>query len=263
MVDSTPKLSARIDERMDRVEALMRSQAEQVHTSQSKQLGSIYEPPTYRRRRLSQKTSEPANADTPSETIGIGVTQYTSSCTTGCRCVCHKRGKTATPQFVNRVLGQLFVGYTGMPLLSPKCDSDTCKKAQTPNVSLEYWFPLGFFWSQILRLQLTYQPNIGPQAALSTLRQVSDSSMCVDYALSGNIEGLKDLFKKGMASPRDVSSTRGYTLLRVSWSSSIQVVVCVLWQPINDPPSGRCMASDMRLSSSSYTLAQTLIIGKH
>lgn len=34
--------------------------------------------------------------------------------------------------------------------------------------------------------------------------------------MHGNIEGLKDLFGRGLASPWDVSSTRGYTLSRVS-----------------------------------------------
>ena len=50
--------------------------------------------------------------------------------------------------------------------------------------------------------------------ALSTLRQVPDSAQCVAFALEGNTEGLKTLFRQGLASPRDVSSTRGYSLLR-------------------------------------------------
>lgn len=36
----------------------------------------------------------------------------------------------------------------------------------------------------------------------------------VNFALNGNIDGLKDLFKKGLASPQDVSTTRGYSVLR-------------------------------------------------
>lgn len=104
-----------------------------------------------------------------------------------------------------------------MPLLTLKCDSDACEKAQTPHISLEYWFPMGFVWSQIVRLQLGFLPNVGPQASLSTLRRVPDSAQCVNFALAGNIQGLKELFKNGMASPQDVSSTRGYSLLRVSW----------------------------------------------
>ncbi|KAL8647736.1 MAG: hypothetical protein Q9226_006311 [Calogaya cf. arnoldii] len=46
------------------------------------------------------------------------------------------------------------------------------------------------------------------------LRRVPDSAPCVKFALDGNIDGLKDLFKRGLASPKDVSSTRGYSILR-------------------------------------------------
>ncbi|KAI4280845.1 MAG: hypothetical protein L6R38_004121 [Xanthoria sp. 2 TBL-2021] len=79
---------------------------------------------------------------------------------------------------------------------------------------MEYWFPLGLFWSQIVRLQLGYQSHLGPQVSLSMLRRVPDSAPCVKFALDGNIDGLKDLFKRGLASPKDVSSTRGYSILR-------------------------------------------------
>ena len=43
-----------------------------------------------------------------------------------------------------------------------------------------------------------------------------DSASFVTLALEGDIEGLKDLFARGLASPRDVSATRGYPILRVS-----------------------------------------------
>ncbi|MCJ1308975.1 hypothetical protein MMC25_002630 [Agyrium rufum] len=56
--------------------------------------------------------------------------------------------------------------------------------------------------------------HVGPQFALSSLRRVPDSAQCVNFALNGNVEGLKDLFQRGLASPRDVSSTRGYSMLR-------------------------------------------------
>ena len=116
---------------------------------------------------------------------------------------------------MDRILGQLFIGYAGLPLLSSKCDKEVCTKSQPARVSVEYWFPLGFCWSQIVRLPLGYQPNIGPQMSLSTLRRVPDSAPCVTLALNGDIEGLKDLFARGLASPRDVSNTRGYSILRV------------------------------------------------
>ena len=153
-----------------------------------------------------------------SEGVRVRLNKYHSNCYSGCPCLCHVSQRAFTPGLMDRVFGQLFVQYSGLPLLSSKCDKKECMKSQTPHVSVEYWFPLGFCWSQIVRLQLGYQPNVGPQMSLSTLRRVPDSAPCVTFALNGDIEGLKDLFARGLASPRDVSTTRGYSILRVSRS---------------------------------------------
>ncbi|XMA09114.1 hypothetical protein WAI453_001905 [Rhynchosporium graminicola] len=122
--------------------------------------------------------------------------------------------KAPAPAFLSRILGQLFVGAAGVPVLGRKCDSQTCKSSQLPRVMVEYWFPLGVFWSQIVQLHIGYHASMGPQFSLKSLRRVPDSSQSVHYAMNGNIEGLKDLFNRGLASPWDVSSTRGYTLSR-------------------------------------------------
>ncbi|KAL8758289.1 MAG: hypothetical protein Q9199_001591 [Rusavskia elegans] len=109
----------------------------------------------------------------------------------------------AERRLVDRILGRLFVGYAGLPLLNDKCDVEECDKSQIPYVNMEYWFPLGLFWSQIVRLQLGYQSHLGPQLSLTMLRRVPDSAPCVNFALDGNIDGLKDLFKRGLASPKN------------------------------------------------------------
>lgn len=108
----------------------------------------------------------------------------------------------------------MFIGYSGLPYLNNKCSLSTCNNAQAAQVSVEYWFPLGFVWSQILKVSFCYRPNLGPQFELSTLRRVPDSAQCINFALKGDIDGLKDLFRRGLASPRDVSTTRGYSILR-------------------------------------------------
>ena len=170
------------------------------------------------RRRPSPKpiASSPPLQPARSEGVRVRLNQYASTCRPGCHCACHASRISATPALVDRVLGKLFIGYAGLPLLTAKCDAEECEKSQVPHVSLEYWFPLGFFWSHIIRLQVDYQGNIGPQMSLSTLRRIPDSAQCVNFALNGNIDGLKDLFTRGLASPRDISSTRGYSILRVS-----------------------------------------------
>ncbi|KAL8921836.1 MAG: hypothetical protein Q9172_003827 [Xanthocarpia lactea] len=212
LVHHSDGLKAQIDQRLDAVEKLLKAQSAQLENNQYKQLGPFYSrQASYikQRRQLAREKSEDKRPDS----VGVQVTQYTA-CRPGCACSCHLQRQTSSPGLVDRVIGQMFVGYSGLPLLNRTCDTATCEKAQGPSVSFEYWFPLGFLWSQIVRLQLSYQSQFGPQISLSSLRRVADSAQCVNYALNGNIDGLKELFIRGLASPRDVSSTRGYSVLR-------------------------------------------------
>jgi hypothetical protein len=214
------RISEVVEQRISQVGDMIIAQSEQYRANQTNQSGPFYRaPPVAYRTRASRKASMNSDrakgAPSRSEGVGVRVSQYPSSCRPGCPCACHSQRRSNTPTFMNRVLGQMFVGYVGLPLLSPKCDNAACEKSQVPTVSVEYWFPLGFCWSQIVRLQVGYRPNVGPQFNLTTLRSVPDTAQCVDYALNGNIEGLKDLFKRGLASPWDVSNTRGYTMVRV------------------------------------------------
>ncbi|KAI0868960.1 ankyrin repeat-containing domain protein [Hypoxylon argillaceum] len=150
------------------------------------------------------------------ESLAVQVTARVSHCGRGqCRCACHSIRRFKTPGgLLNRVAGQLFLGYSGLSVSSHACNVPSCEAIQKPEITAEYWFPMGLFWSMIVQFNLSYQANVGPQFELKTLRRVPDSAACVNYAVGGNIEGLKKLFRKGTASPRDVSDTRGYSLLR-------------------------------------------------
>ncbi|KAL8958300.1 MAG: hypothetical protein Q9193_004614 [Seirophora villosa] len=207
------RVYAQVDERIGAVQALLEAQSAQLAVNQTNQLGDIYGP-RYRQRprRPAKRITQHPHAD-GNPSIAVRVNQY-SPCHSGCQCICHVESKSSTPSIVDRVLGQVFVGYSGLPCLNSKCDLDTCEKSQSPNMSFEYWFPLGFVWSQIVRFRWTYERNLGPHFEISTLRRVPDSAQCVAFALNGDTEGLKDLFRRGLASPRDVSSTRGYSVLR-------------------------------------------------
>jgi ankyrin repeat protein len=204
---------AGVDERLANVEAMLRAQTEQVKRSQFLQVGLSYRMPPARRK-LSSTMSKSFLGATSAEGVGIRMTPRSLLCKPGCACKCHVRVKASTPAVLNRLLGQLFIGYSGLPALGPECNIDSCQKLRSTHLSLEYWFPMEFLTSKIIRLQIGYQPTTGTLLQLDTLRRVPDTAQCVNYALSGNIEGLKYLFYRGLASPRDVSSTRGYSLLR-------------------------------------------------
>jgi ankyrin repeat protein len=120
----------------------------------------------------------------------------------------------ASPTILSRVIGRLSIEFVGVPFLNQKCNAESCARLRTSKLSVEYWFPIGVFSSTIVRLQAGYQPNIGSLLQLDTIRRVPDTAQCVNFALNGDIDGLRYLFSNGLASPRDVSVTRGYSILR-------------------------------------------------
>lgn len=59
----------------------------------------------------------------------------------------------------------------------------------------------------------------GPQREIPTERCVPDTAPVILCAMKGDVEGLRNLFSRGLASPRDVSCSRRYNLLMVSFTS--------------------------------------------
>lgn len=153
-----------------------------------------------------------AGSDTQSVRV---VATHRLPCRSWCPCVCHRKSKMklSAPGLMEGVLGRMFVGYAGLPLLKQPCDFRGCRDKQNPTATVEYWFP-SWFVSMNLRLHLTYLPRAGPEFQMSTTRRVADDSQSITFAMQGNIEGLKHLFMQGLAGPRDVSDSRGYTLMR-------------------------------------------------
>ena len=156
MQTSLHQVYEQVHEQIAKVEEVLKAQADQVPSRPSSHLGPLYRAPPMNRRRSSREAIVKMQSLQPARSEGVRVrlSQSASACRPGCRCICHASGKSATPAFLDHVLGKLFIDYAGLPLLSAKCDNEECRKSQVPQISLEYWFPLGFFWSQIVRLQV-------------------------------------------------------------------------------------------------------------
>ncbi|WEW59842.1 hypothetical protein PRK78_005323 [Emydomyces testavorans] len=203
-----------VDERITRVEEMLQAQTHQLRVNQFQQVGALYNVHKRNRRRIASSTNYQLASSPRSEGLAVHVTPYVVTCRRSCPCSCHTQQKASSPDLLNRIFGQLFVGYAGLPFLSPKCDTEDCRGSQASQITMEYWFPFSFFSATILRMQLGHQPNMGSLFHLDTLRRVPDSAQCVNLAVKGDIDGLRHLFSSGLASPRDISTSRGYSLLR-------------------------------------------------
>lgn len=64
-------------------------------------------------------------------------------CRSWCPCKCHaqRKAKMTMTGFVERLLGAIFVGYAGFPILNAPCDFRGCRDPQHPAAVIEYWFP--------------------------------------------------------------------------------------------------------------------------
>ncbi|GFF56429.1 hypothetical protein IFM46972_10511 [Aspergillus udagawae] len=160
---------------------------------------------------LSEKTT---SGSPDNETLRVHFAHYIP-CRNWCPCSCHakRKSRVTVPGIMESIFGKVFIGYTGLPILNKQCDFRGCKDRQKSAVTMEYWLPW-WFVSKNLRLYIKDLPTTGPQLQLSTARRVPDASQSIAFAMQGNIEGLKYLFAQGLASPRDVSNSRGYSLVR-------------------------------------------------
>ncbi|KAF3912613.1 Ankyrin-1 [Arthrobotrys entomopaga] len=202
----------KIDQRIVDLSRMLESSAEILQRRQIRQIGPFYGIPhqVQKSRSIDKAEREYKRA----ETFTIQTVSYVRKCGSNCRCDCHMQSKASTPQIFGSILGRLFCGYSGLPILNAKCNIPTCLKPQSPHLQFEYWFPLASLNSQIFQIKMSYGANTGPQLQLSTHRLVPDNAQSVTFALNGNISGLTSLFDRGLASPKDVSYTRGYSLLR-------------------------------------------------
>jgi hypothetical protein len=176
-------------------------------------------------RRRREGSSQLGSFQPRMDAIGVRIRRYNAACRPDCACMCHRPSRSSTPGFLNSLLGQLFINYSQFLMFRSGCDSQQCSKPSTPCIELEYWFPRGVFWSQILRVHYAYQAHLGPQFQLSTLRRIPGDAPANLFVLAGNVEKMQDLFSRGLASPCDVSETRGYSLLRVS-RDALLIVIC-------------------------------------
>lgn len=69
---------------------------------------------------------------------------------------------------------------------------------------------------QIQAMETVDYSPLGLGLQLVVERRVPDTAESIRYAMEGDIDGLKRLFCEGLASPRDLSDSRGFSLIRVS-----------------------------------------------
>jgi hypothetical protein len=131
-----------------------------------------------------------------------------------CDCICHKRTFTRSSAQLNKVLGSLFVGYVALPFFAPPCNRQHCHRRERPSIQINYYFP-PWFLTRVMIFIATYSDRGGPEMVIKIPRLCSPKADIFVFAATGNVDGIKTLFQRGLASPMDLECKNGLSPLHV------------------------------------------------
>jgi hypothetical protein len=143
LAESLAHIYQQVDQRIGNVEELLNKQTAQFQASQYNQLGTSYgRRPSYSKSTIVSRQPTQYKEVESSGDISMRVIKY-AACAPGCLCRCHIQTRTSLPGLVDRIFGQIFVGYAGLPLVNAKYDTHTCEKNQAAYILVSnIGFPL-------------------------------------------------------------------------------------------------------------------------
>ena len=153
------------------------------------------------------------------------------SCKSWCSCCCHAQQSVRSSRALRNLIGLLFVGYSGVPILTPPCNEKTCHKRASPLVHVSYYFPT-WFLSRIVNVTAAFNTFNGLQLNLNVPRMVGWAHPLWRFAPCNDVASIQTLFSKDLASPFDVNAY-GQSALHVRclcpfrcFSTSDEALVC-------------------------------------
>jgi hypothetical protein len=135
-----------------------------------------------------------------------------SDCPRWCSCLCHRQSRLNSPRLLNEIFGAMSIGYVGMPFFSNPCNEKQCKPRNPSSAQITYQFP-SWMMSRAVSMLVSSKMS-GPELQLRTLRIIPANSDVFRLAITGDVEGMKTMFKHGHASIYDIDNRR-WSLLHV------------------------------------------------
>ena len=137
-------------------------------------------------------------------------------CDPWCGCICHKYSHAETPQLLQSIVGALFVGYTGLPLLTPLCNNKKCCRTGEGFLQVNYYFPQ-WFLARIISVAVRYdETNIRkPKISVRMLNARNSYEGIFQSSVRGDASAVKHFLTSGKASVLDVTDDSGHSPLHV------------------------------------------------
>ncbi|KAL3419618.1 b-cell lymphoma 3-encoded protein [Phlyctema vagabunda] len=151
-------------------------------------------------------------------------------CASWCPCRCHAQIRLHTPQLLQRVVGQLLVGYTGFPSWTGSCDRlDACQgKTAERFIQVNYYFP-PWFLSRVLNFSLSTSNLQKPEYSLRMLNVRSTFEAIFDGADKNDAALVRSLICNNKASVLDITDDGGHSPLHLAVKkSNVEAVKALL-----------------------------------
>lgn len=143
--------------------------------------------------------------------IGCIVEGRESKCALWCSCACHSSSKhVSLPNSLERITGQLLIGFSVHPWLRPGCNLQGCKRSSETRVQLRYRFPAWWFLRYSISL-LAQTKDLGLTLRFPQVRPCDADVF--EMVAHWRLDAIKTAFTFKTASIYDVEDTGGHTLL--------------------------------------------------
>src|SRR5205809_826 len=106
----------------------------------------------------------------------------------------------------------IFIRYSGLPLLSPECDNEACRRGGAYSLEVTYCFPQ-WFLARAIYLVAAKTCMGDPVFGLTVQRRVENTRelSILKFARVGDNKGIRILLDKREAFPNDIEVNHGDT----------------------------------------------------
>lgn len=144
-------------------------------------------------------------------------------CNQECQCTCHFSQQKQTARASSLIFGTVHLTYNKGDSIGA-CNAFGCKSRLPVSLSVGYYFPR-WLLNRAIHVSIDNSLAGSFRMVLQVPRICSDASTIFHLATAGDIRGMKMLFDRRLASPHDVSSSFGYSVLHVC-SLMVQISTC-------------------------------------
>ena len=162
-----------------------------------------------------RRSSSSASSPYTGHSIRISTLFGSRRCSNSCTCACHVRSFATAPRYLRGLFGALFIGYTGVPRITPACDVKSCVQRSSLIITAAYFFPT-WLLARAVFIAVSLSSCDGPQFSLRAPRLVDGNSAIFGSCYRGDVDGVRHLLSQRLSSPFDVSISSGDTALMVS-----------------------------------------------